>query len=329
MTQIVVVQTVLVGLGAGAAAALLFASVTSGIILSVLLFYLAPLPIMIAALGWTHWAGLLAAVTAAACLGLVFGGLFFAAFLTGVAAPAWWLGYLTLLGRPAPNGGGSHLEWYPPGRLVLWAAILGALVITVALASFGGDEQTIRASLRTALDRIFRLQAGLGTDEPLRFPGIEDAERLIELFAIALPPMAAVIATVTQAFNLWLAGHIVRLSGRLRRPWPDLSAMSFPPPAAALLPIAVAGSLIPDVAGMISSLFAATLTVAFAILGFAFLHAVSRRLAGRPVLLTGAYALVAILGWPVLIMALVGLFETLFRWRARMDKRGPPAVPGG
>ena len=48
-------QILLIGLGAGATAALLFASVTSGVILSVFLFYLAPLPIMIAGLGWSHW----------------------------------------------------------------------------------------------------------------------------------------------------------------------------------------------------------------------------------------------------------------------------------
>ena len=59
-------QIVLIGLGAGAAAALLFASVASGSPLSVLLFYLAPLPILIAALGWSHWAALIAAVVASA-----------------------------------------------------------------------------------------------------------------------------------------------------------------------------------------------------------------------------------------------------------------------
>src|ERR1700733_12795989 len=128
-------QIVLVGLGAGPAGALLFASISSGVALAILLFYLAPLPIMIAALGWSHWAGLVAAVTAAGLLGLAFGGVFFAAFLAGVAMPAWWLGYLALLGRPTANGGG--LEWYPAGRLVLWSAALGALVVTAGLASYG------------------------------------------------------------------------------------------------------------------------------------------------------------------------------------------------
>ncbi len=55
-------QIGLIGLAAGAAAALLFASVASGAWLSVAMFYLAPLPILIAALGWSHWAALIAAL---------------------------------------------------------------------------------------------------------------------------------------------------------------------------------------------------------------------------------------------------------------------------
>src|SRR5258707_6209380 len=109
-------QIVLIGVGAGTAAALLFGSVTSGIGFSVILFYLAALPIMIVAAGWSHWAGLTAAVAAAAMLGGVFGILFFAIFLASVGAPAWWLGYLALLGRPVANRGAPPMALYPSRR---------------------------------------------------------------------------------------------------------------------------------------------------------------------------------------------------------------------
>jgi len=69
-------QIILVGLGAGAAAALLFASVVSGSIAAVVLFYLAPLPILIAALGWSHLAGLLAAASATAVVTMLAGDFF-------------------------------------------------------------------------------------------------------------------------------------------------------------------------------------------------------------------------------------------------------------
>lgn len=320
-------QIVLIGLGAGAASAVLFASVTSGVILSIFLFYLAPLPILIAALGWSHWAGLIAAVTAAACLGAIFGAMFFTAFLCGIGAPAWWLGYLAMLARPVAASTTGDLEWYPPGRLVLWAAILGAAVVAVGLLNFGGDEDTIQVGLRTAIDRMFRAQLGLSVDEPLRFPGIQDADRLLDLFVVALPPIAAVITSVTQTGNLWLAAQVVRLSGRLKRPWPSLPAMSFPRWAAGLLAAAVATSFVPDLVGLIATLFAATLLVAFSILGFALLHALTVGLQARSVILAGTYALVAVFGWPTLVMALFGLSDSFADWRSRKRRRGPPAIP--
>ena len=126
-------QIVLYGIGAGAAAALLFASVASGSAISVLLFYLAPLPILIAALGWSHWAALVAAFAGAAGLTAALGSYFFLAFLAGVGLPAWWLGYLALLAQPVPDSSDGALAWYPVGRIVLWAAILGPLVIVAAV----------------------------------------------------------------------------------------------------------------------------------------------------------------------------------------------------
>jgi len=321
------VQIVLIGTGAGAASALLFASVTSGVGLSVILFYLSPLPIMIAALGWSHWAGLVAAVTAAAVLGGVFGFFFFGTFLISVGAPAWWLGYLALLGRPVANGGGTHMEWYPPGRLVLWAAVLGAAVVAGALATFGGDEAAIRSGLKSALDQILHLQTGLATDEALRLPGILDADRVLDMLVLVLPPAAAVIAAMTQTGNLWLAGQVVKLSGRLPRPWPDLTTLSFPPLAAALFGALLVGAFVPDWPGLFASLFAATLMIAFTMVGFAYLHAATRNMRGRAVMLSGAYGIVVLLMWPAVIMTAVGVAETLFGLRARTAARPPSGAP--
>src|SRR5499426_2503955 len=220
--QLKMMQIILVGLGAGAAAALLFASVVSGSIAAIFLFYLAPLPILIAALGWSHVAGLIAAASATAVV-VALSGIFFLA-VPVIAFGAWWLGYLALLARPASNGGGYALEWYPVGRLVLWAALLGTLVVAAAVPNFGTDQESWQAALRKTYERI------------LRDPG------LIDILVVAVPPAAAVFSTVTNLFNLWLAARIVRISGRLARPWPDLAALSLPPLSAGLLAAAIAGS---------------------------------------------------------------------------------------
>jgi hypothetical protein len=308
-------QIALIAIGAGTAAALLFASVASGSIFATFLFYLAPLPIMIAGLGWSHWAGLIAALGAASALGVILGFYFFAAFLVGAGIPAWWLAYLALLARPVPPG---TVEWYPIGRLALWAAILGTAVVLIAIPNFGTDKESVQAGLRSAFERAMRLP---DPDAPVR----ADTERLIDLFVAAIPPAAAVLTTLLNVINLWLAGRIVRVSGRLRRPWPDLTTLSLPPSAPWLLTAAVAGSFLPDLFGLLSGVLAASLLMIFAILGFAVLHAITRGMGNRGLALAGAYAAVFVFGWPVLGMALLGLAETAFNLRGRItQKRGPP-----
>jgi hypothetical protein len=322
------VQIILIGIAAGAAAALLFASVVSGSMLSVALFYLSALPLMIAAIGWSHVAALVAALVAASSLAAVFGHVLLLAFLLGVGLPAWWLGYLALLARPVATPAGEALEWYPVGRLVLWAALLGALIVMVAIPNFGLDAESFRAGLRRVFERVLRAQTGTAADAPLQLPGISDSGRVLDLLVVLIPPAAAVLSTLTSLVNLWLAGVIVRFSGRLKRPWPQISAMTFPPYAPALLALAVAGTFLPDIVGIGASVLSASLFIAYALLGLAVMHAITVAMNGRAFVLAGTYLTVGLFGWPILMMALLGLLETIFGFRARLAaKRGPPARP--
>ncbi|MES2166051.1 MAG: hypothetical protein V4458_03295, partial [Pseudomonadota bacterium] len=93
----------LIALAAGLASATMFASIISGALMSLVLFYLAPLPLMVAALGWGSATALIGGVIAALGLGAIFGIPYMAAFALTVALPAWWLGHLTLLARPVSN----------------------------------------------------------------------------------------------------------------------------------------------------------------------------------------------------------------------------------
>jgi Predicted membrane protein (DUF2232). len=316
----------LIGIGAGAAAALLFASVTSGAWLSIPLFYLAPLPIMLAGLGWSHWAALIAALTGALALAVAFGPAFFFSFLAGAGLPAWWLGYLAMLARPLGNGGAAALEWYPPGRLVVWAAVLGGLVVVVAIPNFGFDAESFRAGLRQALTHILRVDTEVPTNAPLTTPGVSNTSRLVDFLVAAIPPAAAVLATITNVLNLWLAARIVTFSGLLKRPWPPLAAMTFPRTLAAALAIAVALSFVGSLIGIVAGVVSASLLMAYGVLGFAVLHAITRGMASRIFLLGGVYAAVLVLGWPVLALCLLGLIDAAIDLRARIaPTRGPPA----
>jgi len=320
-------QIVLVGLGAGAAAALLLAApFASGSVLAFLLLYFWPLPIMIAALGWTHWAGLLAAFTAAAALGALFGFLSFAGALIGMAMPAWWLGYLALLARPTV---GSGVEWYPIGRIVLWAALLGAAIVATTVLLTAADQDTLRNALRKALDELTRTQL------PSVAASVTVTEGELDLFVRLLPAFAASSFFLLNSFNLWLAGRIVLLSGRLRRPWPMMSDMSLPLTAPVLLAAAVAGTVAPyltgaaDLTGTLCASLAGPLLVAHVMVGFAVIHAVTIGAKARVLILAVVYVgflVVAprtILVW--LGLGALGLAETLFGIRGRLAaSRIPP-----
>jgi hypothetical protein len=320
------IQIVLIGLGAGAAAGLLSASIVSGSIFAIILFYLAPLPILIAALGWSHWAALIAAVSAAAGLAAVLGVFSFVAFLVGVGVPAWWLGYLALLARPVGgNGAAPVLEWYPVGRLVFWAALIGFVIVGVAMASYGTDVDSFQAGLRSEFERVFRSQP----PKTPRAPSSAELSRVIDIMIAIIPPLAAVTFTFVNVVNLWLAGRIVSLSGRLKRPWPDLSALALPQTAGLALLAGVAGVFLslPGFAGKLGIVLAVSMLMAFALQGFAVLHSVTKNLNSRTFVLTAAYIAV-ILAWPALLLAsLLGVADSIFNIRAwSANRRGPPTL---
>jgi len=319
-------QIGLIGLGAGAAAALLFASVASGSLLSIMLFYVAPLPLLIAALGWSHWAAAIGALGAAAVLAAVFGGFYFLVFLAVVGVPAWWLGYLAMLGRPAQahghlqeqtSGHAAHaVEWYPSGRLVVWAAVLGAGIILVAIPNFGIDAESFRTGLRNALNQVLQIDGETRT---------VNLNALIDFMVSALPPTAAILTTITNILNLYLAARIVHFSGRLQRPWPDLAAMDFPKPVALALGAALVVTFAGGIVGVMAGVISASLLMAFGVLGFAVLHTITRGMGSRAAVLIGTYAAVLVFGWPILALCILGVAETAVGVRGRLaNRRGPP-----
>ncbi len=268
----------------------------------------------------------MAALTAAAGLGSVLGLFFFAGFLLGMALPAWWLGYLALLARPSPG----QIEWYPIGRIVLWAAGLGAAIVTIAILQTGTDQETIRTALRKGFDEIIRAQIPASAGGAVLTP--EERGRLLDVFVVLFPPAAAVSLLVINSFNLWLAGRIVLVSGRLSRPWPDLPTLTLPFAAPIALAVSVAGSFAPDVVGMLCGIVAASLLMVHVMVGLAVVHAVTIGMNARVLILASVYAGFVILSvrtsWASIVLAALGLAETFFGLRGRFAAyRGPPNPP--
>jgi hypothetical protein len=321
------IAIVLIAIAAGCASALMFASIVSGAMISLLLFYLAPLPLMVAALGWGPLSATIGGIAAATGLGAIFGLPYCVAFVVTVALPAWWLGHLALLGRPVANavppGNGAspvapNIEWYPVGRILLWITGFAALTTIAALLTLGTDAATITGSMRRGLLRILGPREAAPSGE---------TEQWVDALVTIAPSAAAIVAMMTLTLNLWLAAKITATSGRLHRPWPDLKSADLPPMTLAALCVAIAFCFTGGLLAILAQIATAALMMAYGLAGFAVLHTLTLAMKSRAIWLSSTYAIVMVFGWPVLAMVALGLADAVFGLRRRYWRGRPPPIP--
>ncbi len=313
------IMQLVVALAAGCASALMFVSVVTGALISLVLFYLAPLPLLVAALGWGSATALVGGVVTCGAIGLILSPSYMTVFAVTVALPAWWLGRLAMLARSTPQaGGGSALQWYPPGRLVLWIAAFASLTTIAALLTLGTDAATVNETLKHGLTRI--LSAADGTEAT-------DADVLVTVLVAIAPAAATLVTMAALVLNLWLAARIAQTSGRLTRPWPALNLTEFPSSTLAALAIALLASFAGGLAAMFAQVVATALILAYALAGFAVLHTLTQSMATRGFWLAGTYALVAVFGWPLIAVALIGIADAVFGFRRRRQPQAYPPPP--
>ncbi len=313
-----------IGIGAGLVSALLFGVVITGSPLAMLLSYVAPLPVLITALGWNHRSGLVAAVAGGLATALAFRFEAGLAFVVGSALPAWWVAYLALLGRPNADG---TMEWYPVGRLLLWVAAAAALVTLAGVMALGsGDYEGYRTALRTSLAAILRS----GATPPPQGAAPDTVENLVDTLVSAVPYIASAVFALVFTLNLWLAARVVQTSQRLIRPWPYLPATTMPRQALLLMAGAIVLSLAPGFIGVAGLSLAGALTIAFALQGLAFVHETTRGRNARVAILTGLYVLIVFVGHTVLpLLAVLGMADIAMALRQRLASRaaGPKTPP--
>jgi hypothetical protein len=310
-----------VGFAAGLASALLFAVVITGSPLAFLLSYIAPLPIFVAALGWRHHAGLVATAVGAVAVAVALNANVGLAFALGHGLPAWWIAYLALLGRPVTAADGRETtEWYPVGRLLLWIAIVAALITLAGALAISLDHARYQEQMRGALEAVLKAGAPMpGGFKP------EDAGKLAGLLGALVPFVAGLSFFMMITANLWLAAKATRAAGRLVRPFPFLPATQLPREGAvALVLAALGGVVLPGFASLACTALAGALIMAFFLAGLAAIH---QMLADRPwrmAALAGLYVslfLIFTIGLPVI--ALFGLADSLFNLRGST----PPPLP--
>src|SRR5665648_522700 len=144
----------IIGAGAGLVSAALFASAATAAAIAGILFYLSPLPLCLAGLGWGRSAALLAALTGTVVIAASLGPVTAAAFGLTIAAPIALLTHLLLLSRPVPalqGGAPPGGAWSPSGRLVGWASHIAGVLAGLLVLVLRYGQESCRQSILVLL----------------------------------------------------------------------------------------------------------------------------------------------------------------------------------
>ncbi|MGE0766883.1 MAG: DUF2232 domain-containing protein [Hyphomicrobiaceae bacterium] len=326
-------QFIPIGLAAGFATALLFASASAGGMTGrFILFFLAPLPSYLAGIGWGAAAAGLAALMSAVATSLLLGIKTGLVFFISQGIPLVILCRLLLMNRTltaqAVDGapGVPILEWYPIGRVLAAASLMAGALSVVSIVLLGADVEELRGMMRKLVDDVLsRELPGLGPGEMTP----ANKESLASVLLYALPAGSAVLWLCGFSLNMWLAGKITLVSGRLARPWPDLTLIRFPSGFGLALAVALGLSMLPGLVGLLASGAAGGLFFAYALMGLAIVHYATRGMAARPLILAGLYGVLLVFNTTALIVvALIAILEPLL-WNRRPPASDYGPAPGG
>lgn len=296
-------SALLIGLLAGLASALLFAGLVTQSSGAVGLALVAPVPIMLASLGWGSASGFAAALAAfaaiAAATGSAQAGL---SVLVPIALPAAILGHIAGLARPVETtAGAAVLDWFPVRRILFTATLLAVASCVVLGLLIGYDRSELTPLVADALSA----QSNGSQLAP------EQINEIAGFVTAAIPFVQPAFLLVTLTVCLYLSAAIARMSGRLQRPRDDIPATAgLPRVALTIFAVALAGSFLDNAAGTLAAVFAGAFALAFTLAGLAALHRRTRGRASRGLILFTTYAGIALLSFPLIAFLVLGLFET-------------------
>jgi hypothetical protein len=200
-------------------------------------------------------------------------------------------------------------EWFPVGLLLTQLTVLAGAGVVLAFLLLGSEPGGlpgfIEAHLREGLTEL-----GLLDETASPSP---DLARL----AAVIPGFTASSSLLMVMINFMLAQALAVRVGWARRPTPDFNRLELPgwlwPGVAVAALLVLAGGIIGDLGWSLLIV----LVVPYLFLGLALVHVVVRRWS-RPGLALGAiYGAMILLGWPILLVLLLGFVEDWAHLRRR------------
>jgi len=273
-----------------------------------LLVLAAPLPLMIASLGWGNFAGLIAALTSGITTALLISPLAGLLFALLTSLPAWWICHLASLSRVDDHTG--EVFFYPLSRLLMWIAGFAAVATLAMFVPFGFSLDTYMDAISTLVKQIY--DGGQFADAGV------DLDGLVQLVGRMAPTASALMLVFSMAANLYIAGKVVHKSGRLARPWPGLHWLTLPPVGAYIFLAALIGLFVlPDLSGVLAQIVASCFGAVLLLVGLSVIHNMTVGNPFRGGVLWVTYILLIILQWISFFVVILGTTEVLLDLRAR------------
>jgi Predicted membrane protein (DUF2232) len=270
-----------------------------------LLVYFAQLPVL--------FAGLTLGLTGSGIA--VIGAIIMIGLMVGMAAA---LGYALLHALPAlftvrqallRRDDQGQTEWFPIGLLLTQLTVLAGLAVVLAFVLLGGEPGGLPGFIEQHL-REGLIELGLLDQSEQPSP---DLARL----AAVIPGFTASSSLLMVVVNFMLAQLLAVRFGWARRPTPDFDRLELPGwlwPGIALAALLV---LVGGIVGDLGWSLLIVLVVPYLFLGLALVHVLVRRWP-RPGLALGAiYGAMILLGWPILLILLLGFVEDWAHLRRR------------
>lgn len=309
-------KTIAVGIAAGGVAAMLLMARSAGGFGGVILVYMAPLPLFYAGLtlGMT---GMGIASLTGSILSLLMGVDAALLFVLGFAVPVGVLVRQAL--QPVPAGGGNAraaANWTSPGQLVLWLAVLAAVLFGLAMLLGTGHDGGLIGILERRLQPlqdvvIAAVAGGPGNDQAVRAGWMT----IIRL----LPGMTAMVWMMIMAVNGALAQGVAIRFGQNLRPTPDMAALVLPRGLSMLLAAALlAATAAAGTPGFIGLTLACILVAAFVFQGLGVVHALVRRSSMPGLMLVLSYVGFVVVSGLLVLLAILGLVEEWVGIRRRI-----------
>ena len=201
----------------GLVAALMFLSLIKSVPHAALLGFMAPMPLMVAALGLgqisTGVSGLVGAVACGMVAGLPFG----VSFLGIAGMPA-----LLVANRASRHtiGPDETVQWYTAGRVLAWLAVASAVTLLIWVWALPDHEGGLRGWLEEFLSQALDM---LGDQ-------VDPKERqdLTRLLSSTLPAIITGVWMMMAVVNAMTAQFVLTRFGQALRPDPDYLGLELP-----------------------------------------------------------------------------------------------------